>query len=142
MSDLKQRIFDAARQLQLINFATITEDGRPWVRYVVGKADDDLTFRFCTFKGSRKVAQIRKNPHVHICLGAKDLEATEHWIQVEGTAEVSNEKSEREAFWFDALKNYFTGPDDPNYCIVIIKPNRIEFGTMGNMTPEIWELGS
>lgn len=141
MSDLKQRIFDAARQFQLINFATITEDGKPWVRYVVGRADDNLMFRFCTRKDSRKVAQIRKNSNVHLCLGAKDLEATEHWIQVEGTADVSTEKSERESFWFDALKNYFTGPDDPNYCVVIIKPRRIEFGTMGNTTPEIWELG-
>ena len=34
MSDLKQRIFDAAGEIQLINFATITEDGKPWVRYV------------------------------------------------------------------------------------------------------------
>lgn len=56
MSDLKGRIFDTSRELQLINVATITEDGKPWVRYVMGKADEDLVVRFCTHLGSRKVS--------------------------------------------------------------------------------------
>lgn len=139
MSELKQRIFEAAKDFQLINFASITENGKPWVRYVVGKVDNQLVFRFCTFIGSRKVGQIRKNPNVHISLGAKDLETAKHWIQVEGRAEVTTDKTERESFWFDQLKNYYSGPDDPNYCIIIVRPSRIEFGTMGSMTPEVWQ---
>jgi len=139
MDDLKHRIFDVAKDFQLINFATITEDGKPRVRYVVGKADNELVFRFCTHLQTNKVSQIRKNPNVHISLGAKDLETAKHWLQVEGIAQISTDKTERHSFWFDELKNYFTGPDDPNYCIVIARPSRIEYGTMGSMTPEIWE---
>ncbi|NOZ25854.1 MAG: pyridoxamine 5'-phosphate oxidase family protein [Nitrospirae bacterium] len=139
MSDLKQKIFEAARDLQLINFATVTEDGKPWVRYVMGKADGDLVFRFCTHLESRKVAQVRKNPNVHISLGASSLETARNWLQVEGTAEISTDKAEREAFWFDDLKNYFSGPDDPAYCIVIVRASRIEFGTMGVRFPEVWQ---
>jgi general stress protein 26 len=139
MSNIKQRILDIAEEFQLINFATITEDGKPWVRYVVGKADNELVFRFCTHLGTRKVGQIKKNPNVHISLGSKDLETAEHWLQVEGKAEISTDKTERHSFWFDALKDYFAGPDDPNYCVVIIKPSRIELGTMGSMSPEVWE---
>ena len=41
MSDLKQRIYEVAKDFQLINFATITGDGKPWVRYVVARADDE-----------------------------------------------------------------------------------------------------
>jgi general stress protein 26 len=139
MSDLRQRIIDAAREPQLLNFATVTEDGRPWVRYVVGSADDGLVFRFCTHLETRKVGQIRKNPNVHISMGVKDLETAEHWLQVAGTAEISTNRDERHAFWFDELANYFSGPDDPNYCIVIVRPSLIEFGTMGSITPEVWE---
>ncbi|MBI4697872.1 MAG: pyridoxamine 5'-phosphate oxidase family protein [Nitrospirae bacterium] len=142
MSDLKKRISDVAHDLQLINIATITEDNKPWVRYVMGKADGELVFRFCTHTGSRKVPQIRKNPNVHISLGVKDLETARHWLQVQGAAEISLDRKERHSFWFDELKNYFSGPDDPDYCIVIIRPARIEFGTMGNMSPEIWEPGT
>ena len=139
MSDLKDRIFEAGKDLQLLNFATITEEGKPWVRYVVGKADKDLVFRFCTNKNTKKVREIKKNPNVHISLGAENLQTAKNFFQVAGTAEISTDKAEREAFWFDELKNYFSGPDDPNYCIIIIKPSRIELGTMGSMTPEVWE---
>ncbi len=142
MSDLKHRIFDAAKDMQLINLATITEDGKPWVRYVMGKADKDLVMRFCTHLESRKVPHIRKNPNVHISLGVSSLETAKNWVQIQGTAEVSTDKAELDAFWFDDLKNYFTGPDDPGYCVVIIRPSKIEFGTMGIMTPEVWEQGS
>lgn len=139
MSDLKQRICETAGEMQLINFATVTEDGKPWVRYVMGKADEDLVFRFCTRLGTRKVGQIENNPNVHISLGVSSLETAKNWLQVEGKAEVTTDKAERDAFWFDELKNYFSGPDDPAYCVVVIKPSRIEFGSMGSMTPEVWE---
>lgn len=139
MSDLKERIYNAAKELQLINVATVTTEGKPWVRYVMGKADKDLVFRFCTHVESRKVPQIRKNPAVHISLGVSSLETAKNFLQVEGIAEVSTDKAERHSFWFDELKNYFSGPDDPGYCIVIIKPTRIEIGTMRKMTPEVWQ---
>jgi len=142
VSDLKQRIIESAKELQLINFATITGDGKPWVRYVMGKADGGLVFRFCTRLESRKVSQIKKNPDVHISLGVTSLETAKHWLQVQGKAEVSLDRNERDSFWFDELNNYFSGPDDPSYCIVIVSPSRIEFGTMGSMTPEVWEKGN
>jgi general stress protein 26 len=142
MSDLKQRIYEAAKDMQLINLATINEEGKPWVRYVMGLADKELIFRFCTHLESRKVGQIRNNPDVHISLGVSSLETAKNWVQVQGTAEVSTDKAERDAFWIDDLKNYFSGPDDPSYCVVIIKPTKVELGTMGNTTPEVWESGS
>lgn len=138
MPDLKGRIYSVAKDLQLINFATVTEDGKPWVRYVMGKADDHLVLRFCAHSGTRKIGQIRKNPHVHISLGVSSLETARHWLQIEGVAEISTARDERHAFWFDELKNYFSGPDDPDYRIIIVKPSRIEFGTMGNRKPEVW----
>jgi general stress protein 26 len=142
MSDLKQRIFDTAKDLQLVNVATITEDGRPWVRYVMAKADSDLVFRFCTHMESRKIGQIKKIPEAHISLGVTSLETAKNWLQVQGSAEISTDSNERHSFWFDELSNYFSGPDDPKYCIIIIRPSRIEFGTMGSMEPEVWELGN
>jgi general stress protein 26 len=139
MKNLQQRIFDLSKDLQLMNFATVTEDGKPWVRYVVGKADKKLVFRFCTHKETRKVGQIRKNPNVHLSLGAADIETASHWVQVQGIAEISVDKTERHDFWFDALTDFFSGPDDPGYCIVIVTPTLIEFGTMGSVTPELWK---
>lgn len=141
MRDLKKRIYEVAKDYQLINFATITEDGRPWVRYVAGKADKQLVFRFCSSIDTRKIRQVGKNPNVHLSLGVKDLETAEHWLQVEGRAEVSTDRKEKKSFWFDDLKSYFSGPDDPDYCVVIVRPSRIEYWTMESMTPEVWKAG-
>ncbi len=139
MSDLKERIYNVGKEMQLINVASITEDGKPWVRYVMARADSDLAFRFCTHLSSRKVAQIKKTRDVHISLGVTSLETAKNWLQIQGIAEVSTDRAELDSFWFDDLKNYFSGPDDPEYCVVIIRTTRIEFGTMGSVTPEVWE---
>ncbi len=139
MSDLIKRIYEASKELQLGNLATVTEDGKPWTRYLMTKADSALVFRFCTHLESRKVPQIKNNPNVHICLGVSSLETAKNWLQVQGRAEVSTDQVERDAFWFDDLNNYFKGPDDPSYCIVIVRPSMIEFGTMGSMEPEVWK---
>ena len=141
MSNLQQRIFELAKEPQLINLATITEDGKPWVRYMVGQADEELSIRFCTTLCSDKIRHIRQNPNVHVSLGAKDVMTTKEWLQIEGVAEISTAKAERDAFWNDGLKAYFNGPDDPNYCVVIVKPSRIELASMASMTAEIWQAG-
>ena len=139
MSDLAQRIFTIIKEPYLASFATITEDGKPWVRYVTPHASEDLTIRFSTFIGSRKVAQIKKNPEVHLTCGVTDPATAQTYLQIQGKAELSTDKAEREAFWNDYLKRYFKGPDDPNYGIIIVKPYRIELYTMGNFKPEVWK---
>jgi len=139
MSDLAQRIFTIIKEPYLASFATIAEDGKPWVRYVTPHASGDLTIRFSTFIGSRKVAQIKKNPEVHLTCGVTDPATAQTYLQIQGKAELSTDKAEREAFWNDYLKRYFKGPDDPNYGIIIVKPYCIELYTMGNFKPEVWK---
>jgi general stress protein 26 len=119
--------------------ATITEDGTPWVRYVVGLGGEDLSIRFVTSLQTRKAAHIRKNPEVHMTCGAKDLDSTENYLQIAGRAEITTDEQERQRLWHDELKNYFSGPDDPNYCIVIVKPYRIELMGMTEMVPLVWQ---
>jgi len=73
MRDLAQRIFTIIKEPHLAGFATIAEESKPWVRYVTCHGSKDLTIRFSTFIGSRKVAQIKKNPEVHVTCGVTDL---------------------------------------------------------------------
>jgi general stress protein 26 len=137
MNDLKQRIFDLAKNFQLINFATTAEDGQPRVRYVIGKADPTLTLRFSTHLDSNKISQLKNNRSVFVTMGATTMRS-QTWLQIEGIAEVSTTNEERQGFWFDELKAHFTGLDDPRYCIVIIKPTKIELASMAG-APEVWQ---
>lgn len=139
MSDLKERILDVIGKPHMAGLATVTEDGRPWVRYVMPVATPDMTIRFSTFLKARKVKHIEKNPTVHLVCGVTDPENYENYVQIEGRAEVTTEKDEKEAFWNDELAAYFKGPDDPNYAVVRVTPTRIEFYSKEKMEMEVWE---
>ena len=86
MSDVKQKILAKIQGPTLSALATITENGKPWVRYCTPLADENLTYWMGTFIKSRKVSQIRKNPQVHLTLGVTDPQAAESYIQVQGKA--------------------------------------------------------
>lgn len=136
MPEISDRVRALAPGLQLMSIATLTEEGLPWVRYVAGKMGSDLSLRFSTHLGSRKIAQLQRNPAVHVTLGASDFTA-ERWLQIEGRARISLSEEERRDFWFDGLRAYVSGIDDPEYAVVIVTPVRIEIASM-TAPPEVW----
>jgi general stress protein 26 len=139
MSDLKAKIRGKMLQPTLSVLATITEDGKPWVRYVTPVMDDGLVIRLATFLHSRKVAHIKRNAEVHLATGVTAPETAESYLQVQGRAGIKTDPETKKAMWSDQLKRYFSGPDDPNYCVCEIVPYRIEYMSMNSMTPEVWE---
>ena len=139
MSDLKERILKIFHQPQLAGLATITQDGKPWVRYVMAAAGPDMTIRCATFVGARKVQQIQSNPEVHLTCGVTDLQNMGPYLQVQGRATLNTNRLARHHFWSDMLSPIFRGPDDPNYGVLEIKPYYIEFCTPGVREPEVWQ---
>lgn len=140
MTELKQKIRDLISAPQVMSFATITEDGKPWVRYVFAMADKDLTIRFATFMDSRKAKQVARNNEVHIVCGVTTLESARNYAQVQGKAEITRDEKERKDFWSDELGKYFSGLDDPRYCICIVRPYRVEYWSMEAMEPEVLNI--
>jgi general stress protein 26 len=141
MADLQERILEIIKQPQLSGFATVTEEGKPWVRYVMAIGSDNMEIRFASFVSARKVKQIAQNPQVHLTCGVTDPTKTAPYLQIQGRARFSTEEAERHAFWNDMLKPIFSGPDDPNYGVVIVTPYRIECWTLGKHDPEVWVPG-
>jgi general stress protein 26 len=138
VSDLKERIASILQQPQLSGLATITEDGKPWVRYVMTVADENLEIRCATFITARKVKQIEKNPEVHLTCGITDPQEMVPYMQVQATARLDTGKEARHGFWTEMLANIFDGPDDPKYGVLVMSPYRIEYCTPGTYEPEIW----
>ena len=136
---LKEKILAKLTGPTLCALATVAEDGRPWVRYVIVHSDEHLTLWVATFASFRKVAHIRKNPEVHLITGAKDLETAESYLQIQARAEILTDAETKKAVWSDYLKNIFSGPDDPNYVVCEITPYRIEFSRMDRAPTEVWE---
>jgi general stress protein 26 len=138
MSDLKERIYEILRKPQLSGLATITQDGKPWVRYVMTAISDDLTIRCATFVHARKVKQIEKNAEVHLTCGVTDPQKMAPYLQIQGRAALDTGKEARHGFWSDMLAPIFDGPDDPNYGVLVITPYCIEYCSVGSHEPEVW----
>jgi general stress protein 26 len=135
--DLSDKIYEVIKSYPMGALATVGPEGKPRVRFVMLDAGRDLTIRFVTSLSSRKVAQIGKNPEVHIACGASLVDSMAPYIQLEGTASVSRKGEILREMWTEALRNYFTGPDDPDYCVVVVDPYRVEYYST-TITPEVW----
>ncbi len=138
MSDLKHRILEILSVPQLTSLATLTLDGKPWVRYVVAMSDEDMNIRFASLIDSRKVEQIRLNHEVHMTCGVTNLNEMNPYLQIQGRARISTDEADRHGFWNDKLRSIFQGPDDPNYCVIIVEPYRIEYCIQGPVEPDVW----
>lgn len=140
MADVKDKIMAIfGKGPVLASLATVTADNKPWVRYVMLSAGPDFAFNFATALGSRKVAQIKANPAVHALAGVGDFTQASAWVQIEGQAEINTDQAVKDAHWSEALKAYFKGPTDPDYCVITLKPQRIEYWSMTSMEPQVWQ---
>jgi len=138
MADLKERILKVFAQPQLAALATVTLDGKPWVRYVVAMADANMTIRMAVFVGSRKVEQIKNNPEVHLTCGVRNPADMKPYLQIQGRARFTVDVKERHGFWNDTLKHIFYGADDPKYGIIVVEPYRVEYCMPGIIEHEVW----
>ena len=138
MSELKERIYAILKEPQLAGLATITKEGKPWVRYVMTVASEDLTIRCATFVKARKVRQIEKNPEVHLTCGVTSPTEMVPYLQIQGRAKLNTSKEARHGFWTDMLAQIFAGPDDPKYGVLETTPYHIEFCSPGSYLPEVW----
>ncbi len=138
MTELQTKIVEIIEGADCASLATVSEDGKPWVRFVSPKISEDMTLRVATFASSRKIQHIVRNPEVHLTVG-KGNPPEMVYLQIQGRAQATDEKAERNALWTEGLGAYFQGPDDPEYRVLIIRPYRIEVNVPGSPSPEIWE---
>lgn len=137
---LKDRILKVMKGDQLAALATIA-GGRPWVRYAVSHNDGlSLNLYICTYKDSRKVAQIKNNPNVHITIGGNMDNLDAPYVQIAARARVRQDAQIRKRFWCEFMRKYYSGPDDPNYVVIEARPEFIEYMSSETHTPQIYRV--
>ncbi len=134
---LKRKILKVISGMKLASLATI-KDKKPWVRFVASH-NDGLTLYISTYVSSRKVKQIEKNPHVHVTIGGSldDLKAP--FVQIAGCAAIRNDAMIRRKCWHKHMKEYYSGPDDPEYVVIEVKPQIIEYMDSETHKPIIYK---
>lgn len=140
MKTVEEKIGAILRVPHVVSLATVTEQGDPWTRNVVALGDDSMTIRIATHKEARKVQHILAQPRVHLCCGTNTLTEIAPYMQVCGEAFIDESVEAKAAFWNPGLTNYFSGPEDPNYVLITVDVERVEYYAPENpMVPEVWE---
>ncbi len=135
--ELKNKIIEVIERAQLGSVATI-KDGKPWVRYMMIQHDKDLSLYSTTFANSRKVEQINKNNNIHITMGGDLKNSQSAYLNIQAKASVLTDLETKKKCWCDMLKQFFLGPEDPNYAVIKISPEVIEYTSPGAHKPEIY----
>ena len=125
-----QAIATAEEILQRVStlvLATIGENGFPNARTMRKHAMNKSleTIYFTTETGSRKTKELTNNNKV--CVHYYETGEKGHMcIFLEGEALVTRDKSVREKLWTEtSLRRYPQGVDDPNYTVIIEKPQKL-----------------
>ena len=107
-----------------------TCDGtQPRVRPVAPIVEDDLSVWVATHCSSRKVQQIRENPR--ICLAFMEHPGGDKVAIASGEAEMVEDLNAKKRVWklatFDLSRFFPQGPEPPEFCLLRIKLEKIEW---------------
>lgn len=98
----------------------LTEDGKQLLVALLGR--------------SRSIKQIEKNPQVEFCFVDRKM----WYCRIAGKAKISTDKEKKNALWdqIPMLKQYFSGPEDPNFIMAEVDIADVEAMTPHQKTPE------
>lgn len=103
-----------------------TVDGtRPRLRPVSPVAVEGFTVYVASLRSSHKTGELELNPAVELCY----LDEAHDQVRIEGTAELVNDKTVREAIWngYPLLRSFLGSINNPEFMLYRIRPHRVRF---------------
>jgi len=124
--DLKTDIWKHFKNYQHVFFAT-EENGQPRARPVT-LVNFDQRFWVLTGTSNAKVRQIQKNPKIEFCLLFEEG-GHQGYIRAAGVAEIIKDRETKAklAKHCDFFSEHWKSLDDPNYTLLELKLNEIEY---------------
>ncbi|WP_306009551.1 pyridoxamine 5'-phosphate oxidase family protein [Bacillus sp. MMSF_3328] len=134
MADTKQKVLDMFEKYSIGTLASIRND-RPYSRFMLFFHDDLILFA-ATDKDAHKVEDIEKNPNVHILLGVEQGGYDGPYCEIEAKASFEDSGELKKKFWSEKLKDWLSGPDDPDYLLLKMEPSLIRYFEKAGAEPE------
>lgn len=96
--------------------AQIDLDGYPTAATIsVSKAQGIEWVAFCSGIDSNWARRARHCDRASLCFGA---DAPVYNLTLVGTLSVRDDIETRRAMWYDGMGTYFSGPEDPGFCVL------------------------
>ena len=100
--------------------ALIDLDGYPTASTITAsKAEGIKWITFCTGLGGTRTNRISKNNRASVCLNSDDYNIT-----LVGTIDILTDLEIKKEMWYEGLANHFSGPEDPNFCVLRFNTER------------------
>ena len=133
MSMTQEEAIDVVRDAGFGFFATI-EGNQPRVRPMMPYLTDEGELLLALLSRSRTIPQIKANPNVEICFVDRKM----WYCRVTGTAEITSDLTKKQAVFENVpmLRQYFAGPEDPNFHLAKITIKAVEAMTPHSRNPE------
>jgi len=133
IAEVQKEVWSLIKPSQCVYLATAEAD-QPRVRPVT-LLNIEQKFWIATGSRSAKARQILRNPNVEFCLPLTETCGT-GYLRVAGvaTAEKDPETRRRIGEQISFLREYWSGPDDPNVTLIRITRVEIEYLKPGEMT--------
>ncbi|MDD5574504.1 MAG: pyridoxamine 5'-phosphate oxidase family protein, partial [Candidatus Omnitrophica bacterium] len=103
---------------------------QPRVRAMMPVLSDSGKLLCATFPGTKKIGQIAKNAKIEICFVDRKL----GHCRIEGKAAVADDSAFKEELWNKQmmLRQFFSGPQDPSFILIIVSPTRVSMMNIGD----------
>ena len=115
-------------------FLATVEGNQPHVRPMMPYLSEDGELLLALLGRSRTIPEIKGNPKVEVCYVDRKM----WYCRVTGTAAITSDVSKKESVFENVpmLRQYFAGPEDPNFHLAIIDIKSVEAMTPHSRLPE------
>ena len=121
----------SAKRLDCV-LALIDLDGYPTASTITVSKNNGINWlTFCTGFGGTKTKRIDQCDRASVCFFSLN---PLYNITLVGKIEVITDFEVKKEMWYDSLKNHFTGPEDPNFCVLKFKTERYKLMIGGEET--------
>ena len=126
IEQIKREVWASLKETQCVYLATAESD-QPRVRPVT-LLNIDEKFWIASSPRSTKVRQILRNPNVEFCLPLS-AECGSGYIRIAGVASVVTDSDVKASIGgrIPFLDQYWSGIDDPNFCLIRITRVEVEY---------------
>ncbi len=115
-------------------FLSTADGDQPHVRPMMPYLTEDNELLLALLPRSRTIEHVQKNPKVELCFVDRKM----WYCRISGKAAISTDGDKKSLVWSGVpmLRQYFAGPQDPNFVLAEIKIEKIEAMTPHQKTPE------
>ena len=115
-------------------FLATVEGDKPHVRPMMPYLTEQGELLLALLGRSRTIPQIKANPNVEICYVDRKM----WYCRVSGVASISDDLAKKTVIFENVpmLRQYFAGPDDPNFFLAVIEIKSVEAMTPHSRLPE------